>query len=134
MITKGAHHVSLVVGEIARSREFYGGLIGLAEIERPDFGFPGAWYQAGPVQLHLIEAPEGVDLGRPAPTLTPIAAHLAFEIEDYERARERLEAAGLEVMGLGVEVGQLFARDPDGNLLEFIQPGGRLGRLPRSEA
>jgi glyoxylase I family protein len=62
MITKGAHHVSLCVRELEPSREFYGGLLGLPEIERPDFGVPGIWYQAGAIQLHLICAPEGVDI------------------------------------------------------------------------
>lgn len=132
MLTRGAHHVSLIVADIRRSRGFYGELLGLEEIERPDFGLPGAWYQAGAVQLHLLEPPADRDSGRPPETLTPLAAHLAFEVEDYEAVRESLEAAGVEVLGLGAEVGQLFARDPDGNVLEFIQPGGRLGRQPRS--
>jgi catechol 2,3-dioxygenase-like lactoylglutathione lyase family enzyme len=128
MITKGAHHISLAVAEIEPARAFYGGLLGLPEIERPDFGFPGAWYQAGPVQLHLIETPSGVDAGSPAAKLTPLANHIAFEIEDYAGVKARLEEAGHEVFGLGEQVGQLFVRDPHGNMVEFIQPGGRLGR------
>ena len=130
MLTRGAHHVSLIVRDIARSREFYGGLLGLEEIERPDFGLPGAWYQAGSVQVHLLEPPPDRDAGQPPAELTPLAAHLAFEILDYETTAAKFEAAGMPVMGLGAEVGQLFVRDPDGNVLEFIQPGGKLGRQP----
>lgn len=128
MIVKRAHHYSLTVGDIERARAFYGGVLGLGEIERPDFGFPGAWYQAGDVQLHLIVPPAGVDTGRPAPALTPVANHIAFEIGDYEATRGQLEAAGVEVIGLGAKVGQMFVRDPDGNVVELIQPGGQLGR------
>ena len=58
MITKGAHHVSLDTADLAASKRFYGDLLGLAELERPDFGLPGVWYQAGPVQLHIIQVPE----------------------------------------------------------------------------
>jgi glyoxylase I family protein len=128
MKVKGAHHYSLDTDDLDRSRGFYGQLLGLSEIERPDFGLPGAWYQAGPVQLHLIQVPPGVDVGSVAPQLTPLANHIAFEIEDYETVKSELEAAGCEVLATGVEQGQIFVRDPDGNLVEFIQPGGRLGR------
>jgi hypothetical protein len=27
-------------------------------------------------------------------------------------------------------VGQIFLRDPDGNIIELIKPGGRVGKLP----
>lgn len=131
-ITKGAHHVSLNVEDLDASRAFYGELLGLPEIERPDFGFPGAWYQAGPVQLHLIVPPSGADVGRTAPTLTPLANHLAFEIEDYDAVKAKLEAEGIQTIGLGAKAGQLFVHDPSGNLLEFIAPGGQLGRVPRA--
>jgi catechol 2,3-dioxygenase-like lactoylglutathione lyase family enzyme len=128
VIAKRAHHASIVVRDLAAARRFYGELLGLPEIDRPDFGFPGAWYQAGDIQLHLIVPPPGVDVGAPPPALSPIAAHLAFEIDDYDAVRAALERAGLPVLGLGPELGQLFVRDPDGNGVELIRPGGRLGR------
>lgn len=129
MIARAAHHVSLNVTDLEAACSFYGELLGLPEIDRPDLGFPGTWYQAGPVQLHLIVLPSSVeiDVGSTAPKLTPLANHLAFEIESYETARERLEEAGLEVIALGAESGQLFTRDPDGNTIELIQPGGQVG-------
>ena len=52
----------------------------------------------------------------------------AFEIEDYGGVKSSLEAAGREVVALGAAVGQMFVRDDDGNVVELIQPGGRLGR------
>ena len=128
MLTRGAHHVSLIVRDVERAREFYGGLLGLEELERPDFGLPGAWYQAGSVQLHLLEPPVGQDAGSPPEELTPLAAHLAFEVEDYEETREEFESLGIRVLGFGADVGQFFVKDPDGNVLEFIVPGGQLGR------
>jgi catechol 2,3-dioxygenase-like lactoylglutathione lyase family enzyme len=128
MHVKGAHHYSLAVADVERADGFYGDLLGLPQIERPNFGLPGTWYQAGPVQLHLIETPQGVDVGSQPPALTPLAQHIAFEIPDYEAMRSRLEEAGVEMLATGSEVGQIFVRDPDGNTVEFIQPGGRLGR------
>jgi len=132
MLVERAHHVSLCVTEMTKARRFYGEILGLPEIERPDFGFPGAWYQAGEIQLHLIVAPTGVDVGARPAKISPVAGHLAFEIEDYEKVREALAARGIELVGLGAQVGQMFVQDPDGNVIELIRPGGRLGRQSSS--
>ncbi|MEN8180945.1 MAG: VOC family protein [Myxococcota bacterium] len=128
MLVKRAHHASLSVADLERSRGFYEGVLGLAAIPRPDFGFPGAWYQAGDIQLHLIQVPEGIDVGSPPPGTNPLAHHLAFEIDDYEATREALHAKGIAAVETGADVGQLFVSDPDGNVIELIRPGGRLGR------
>jgi glyoxylase I family protein len=128
MLIEGAHHFSLAVADIEKARAFYSDLLGLPELERPDFGLPGIWYQAGPVQLHLIQTPPGVDVGSQAASLTPLAQHIAFAIGDYAAVHSRLEEAGFEMLAAGAEVGQIFVRDPDGNTIEFIEPGGQLGR------
>jgi glyoxylase I family protein len=129
MIAKGANHFSLHVRDLEASRAFYGDLLGLPEADRPNLGFPGEWYQAGAVQLHLIQVPAGFkgDLGSPPPTLNPLANHIAFEIDDYEVVKAKLEESGQKVIGLGVESGQLFMQDPDGHVVEFIRPGGLVG-------
>src|SRR5207248_9080988 len=48
-------HASVRIADLARSRAFYEGLLGLRMAPRPDLGFPGAWYDLGGAQLHLIE-------------------------------------------------------------------------------
>jgi catechol 2,3-dioxygenase-like lactoylglutathione lyase family enzyme len=49
------HHVSLTVRDLERSRRFYHEVLGLTEIARPPFPFPGAWFAIGDRQhLHLI--------------------------------------------------------------------------------
>ena len=50
------HHVSLPVTDLEWSKEFDRDILGLPEIERPDFDFPGAWsgMDVGDGQLHLI--------------------------------------------------------------------------------
>ena len=125
------HHFSFTVSDLDRSKAFYGGVLGLEEIDRPDFGIPGVWYGVGETQIHLIAKPEGADTGSPSPKLTPIANHSAFQIEDYDTAVATLREHGAEFVELSREVGQLFVRDPDGNIIELIQPGGQLGRLPK---
>jgi glyoxylase I family protein len=135
VIARGINHLSLTIEDLPAAQEFYGGLLGLPEIERPNLGIGGVWYQAGAVQLHLIELPESMRPDpddRPAkPAATPLANHLAFEIDDYEAVKARLEEAGYVVQGLGAKAGQLFIQDPQGNMVEFIRPGGRVGRVER---
>ena len=121
MLTKGAHHVALDVKDIARSRLFYGDLLGLSEIDRPDFGLPGVWYQAGPVQLHLIQVPEDLDVGHPPMAPTPLAHHIAFAVEATDSVKLELESAGYQVIAIGSEAKQIFVPDPDGNIIEFIE-------------
>jgi catechol 2,3-dioxygenase-like lactoylglutathione lyase family enzyme len=50
----GVHHVVLLIDDLAAARQFYGDVLGLTEIDRPDFKLDGAWFQLGAGQLHLI--------------------------------------------------------------------------------
>ncbi|MDG2307975.1 MAG: VOC family protein [Candidatus Binatia bacterium] len=127
-IVKRAHHVSVQITDLERSRAFYEGVLGFEETERPDFGFPGVWYQLGDVQVHLIGEIPGMDRSTPPKSLSPAATHLAFQIDDYQATLDAVTESGVEAFGLGEEVGQLFVRDPDGNIIELIVPGGMLGR------
>jgi glyoxylase I family protein len=120
MLAQRLHHASFPVTDLARSMDFYGRVLGLEQIERPPLPFPGAWYRAGACEVHLIVPFEGTDIGRPAGTLNPLAVHTAFAISDYAAVRERFAREQIEVLELGAEVGQMWVRDPDGNIIELI--------------
>jgi catechol 2,3-dioxygenase-like lactoylglutathione lyase family enzyme len=52
---KAFNHVSITVTDLAKAKEFYGGLLGFKEIPRPAFNFPGVWYGiGGDLSLHII--------------------------------------------------------------------------------
>lgn len=125
MIARRLHHVSFAVRDLERSRAFYEGLLGLERIARPDLGVGGVWYRAGEAEVHLIVTPEGVDVGAAPPALTPLANHQAFEIEDYEKTLEQLRSRGVDVLGTSADAGQMWIRDPDGNVIELIRPAAR---------
>ena len=118
------HHVSFPVSDLARARRFYEDVLGVEEIERPDLGRPGIWYRAGATEIHLIETPQGVDVGSRAPGLNPLGPHTAFAIEDYESTLSELRERGIEVLETNADAGQMWIRDPDGNLFELIVPRG----------
>ena len=117
---QGLNHVSFPVRDLDRSVHFYREVLGLEPIPRPNLPFPGAWLGGNGIQVHLIVPPEGAPLGSPPPSLNPLAGHVAFAIDDYDRVVSALHAAGLETLEAGREVGQLWVRDPDGHLIELI--------------
>lgn len=123
----GAHHTSFPVKDIERSKAFYGGLLGLVEKPRPPAlvaMFPGAWYQAGRCEVHLIQYPDGLDVGAPPPSLNPMARHAAFAIADYASTVAYLKEHGVTVLETSAEIGQMWVRDPDGHILELIVDRG----------
>lgn len=110
------HHVNLIVDDVAAARRFYGGVLGLEELKRPDFGMDGAWFESGTTQVHL-------SVGAPPPA--DAFQHFAFRTDDLGALVSRLRAEGVEVSEVPHIAGaghQAFARDPAGNLIEFNQP------------
>ena len=122
MIAKRVHHVSFAVADLERSRRFYENVLGLQSIPRPDLGLAGIWYRAGEAEIHLIATPEGADVGGHPQSISPLANHSAFAIDDYAKVLEHLRSSGLEVMETSPARGQMWVQDPDGNVIEFIAP------------
>jgi len=102
----GLHHVSINVRDVHAARDFYVGVLGLTErADRPDFGFDGAWLDAGSQQIHLIKADVPPDRGQ----------HFALAVTD-------LDAAVTEPVPVG-SGRQSFLCDPAGNRIELQEPG-----------
>lgn len=114
------HHVSFAVADLAKSKAFFGGVIGLPEIQRPAFNFAGAWYAIGDRQLHLIEQPGA---GRDSSSRRSRSDHMALEVTEIGAAEAALTAAGIEYQRGGNEAlgfSQIFCSDPDGHTIEFV--------------
>jgi catechol 2,3-dioxygenase-like lactoylglutathione lyase family enzyme len=106
------------VTDLERARDFYGRVLGLKEKARPAFNFPGAWYDLGGAELHLMVTPEML----PAPGARPRRDyHIAFQVDDLDEARRALESAGLVFRESSSGLPSIFVRDPDGNLIELRQ-------------
>ncbi len=109
--------VAMPRGEEAAARAFYGRVLGLTEIPKPDrlAARGGLWFQCGPQQLHL-----GVeDDFRPAKK-----AHPAFVVDDLEALVKELHSSGYRVVldSLQVEGSRrIFTEDPFGNRVELTQ-------------
>ena len=117
-IILGIDHVQLAMPQAqeAAARQFYGQVLGMPEIPKPaDLALRGgAWFQCGPLQIHLGVEPDF----RPARK-----AHPAILVSDVNALIARLRMAGVEVLDdVQIEGYQrIFAFDPFGNRLEFMQ-------------
>jgi glyoxylase I family protein len=137
---KTLSHVSITVTDVEKAREFYTGVLGFTEIPRPAFDFPGIWYSlGGDLQLHIILNDQ---LVRPAVEREKIIArypHFAVWTDDCDETAQKINALGLttrDVISGPTGLRQVFVKDPDGNMVEFIGPsknaGARRMEAPRA--
>lgn len=118
-MVESLHHSALLVTDLERAKDFYGRVLGLREIERPPFNFPGAWYQVGDAQIHLIVYPEKAPKDR---KIDPKNAHLALRVTDFHETARRLEAEGIKLVKSPNSITgwpQMYCIDPDGNVIEL---------------
>ena len=113
----GVHHISLNVADVESTERFFIDVLGLQKLDRPDFGFPGAWLlcQDGR-QVHLIEEQNWV---------APKGPHFAFAVRDIDAVRGELMDKGVKVSKISEIPGtgrQCFFKDPSGNSIELNQP------------
>lgn len=110
-------HIQLTIpaGCEEQARQFYTGVLGLQEIEKPKALKPngGVWFAVADIQLHI-----GVEQGQP-----PSKRHPAFEIDNLAAARTHLLARGVRVQEdtpiPGVQRFSCF--DPFGNRIELME-------------
>ncbi len=114
---KRLDHVQLCipVGEEERAREFYGQVLGLEEIEKPDALKPngGLWFQVADIQLHIgVEDVQGKS-----------KRHPAFEVEELAQVREYLQENQVKVKDEIPVPGldRLSFFDPFGNRIELME-------------
>lgn len=117
----GIHHATFLSSDLARSRVFYEGMLGLRpDPARPDMGFDGVWYQVGAQQLHLMALPNP-EAGLQRPQHGGRDRHVAFTVHDIQTLAQRLLQGGIPFSLSQSGRRALFCRDPDGNTLEFIE-------------
>jgi catechol 2,3-dioxygenase-like lactoylglutathione lyase family enzyme len=116
------HHVSLCVTDLERARHFYGAVVGLRELPRPDLGFPGAWYAVGDSQeLHLIVHPPS-KTRRGTTEIDGRDGHFAMRVRSYAETLARLrdhQVPLIESPNNKTPWAQIYVTDPDGNVIEF---------------
>ena len=115
----GLDHVQLAMpaGQEALAREFYVGILGLAEVPKPAnlAKRGGAWFESGTLRVHL-----GVESEfRPAKK-----AHPAFLVQRLDAITQHLQQAGVAVVSDEPLEGyhRIYISDPFGNRIELLEP------------
>jgi catechol 2,3-dioxygenase-like lactoylglutathione lyase family enzyme len=127
MTIKSLDHVQLAAppGCEVAARRFFGELLGLIEVEKPEAlkRQGGVWFAVGSQQLHI-----GVESGQFLPARK---AHPALISDGLDALAERLRAAGHEVTWDDAIAGRrrFFTFDPWGNRIELLA-----GDSPRAGA
>ena len=115
------HHIAINVTDLERAVEFYKSVLGLKEIERPGFDFPGAWFALGDRQLHLMVVPDSRTM-RGTTDVHPQEGHFALRVKSYSKSLERIKEKGIPYRDFPhgpTPWPQIHLTDPDGNIIEL---------------
>jgi catechol 2,3-dioxygenase-like lactoylglutathione lyase family enzyme len=117
-VIDGIDHVQLAApaGCEDAARRFFGELLGLEELEKPEplRARGGVWFRVGAQQLHV-----GVETD-----FSPARkAHPAFSVSDYDGLQNRLRAAGVEITDDDSIPGlrRCYIADPWENRIELVE-------------
>ena len=146
---RGVHHTAISTPDLDRALGFYRDLLGIDVVFEVPFdgdaieaitALPGAkgrvaMLRAANVHIELFEyaAPEAAPNVPGRPVNNHGLTHLCFDVTDLPSEYERLKEAGVEFhcppTHLGRGVRTLYARDPDGNVVELqeiLNPKSRM--------
>lgn len=117
MDVRDLNHVALSVADLEASVAFYGETLGLKQLPRPDFPFPGAWFALGArSELHLIVGDGSIG------SEGPRDSHFALEVDDVPAVVALCDEKGIAHDGARTRpdgAAQFYIQDPDGHWLEF---------------
>lgn len=129
-VVNGLFHIAVKTASLQSSLAFYKGVLGLKEVARPDFGYPGAWLSCpglgGSAIVHLYAG--GPALGNTGAVSSGSAAidHISLACSGFHAFRARFAAHGLpwrEFLVPGTSLWQLFVYDPSGVQMELTFEG-----------
>ena len=121
MRVTGTHHIALTTTNYQQMKQFYLETLGLPLVGKfADRNI--IFIEVGEITIELIERKEG----------TPAVGgwdHFAFQVEDTDATYAELNALGIsfhvepkDFPDEAPEVRIAFFKDPDGNILELVQP------------
>ena len=123
-------HFLVLTHDIDKTKDFYCDALGMEVGFRPELEFPGYWVYLGDVPVvHIADHTTYIDwtheVGIPissGPPGTGALDHIAFNCEDYDGVKRRLETKGYELSCNelpDIPLRQIFLSDPNGLGIEL---------------
>lgn len=129
-VIHGLFHIAIKTADLHATRRFYLDVIGLREVARPDFGYPGAWLACpqpgGDAIVHVYAGGPALGESGLVPMGTAAIDHLSLSCSGYHAYRKRFIQHQLEwreFLVPGTSLWQLFVYDPSGLQLELTFEG-----------
>lgn len=123
-------HVAIKTNDLDATRRFYRDVLGMVEVARPEFGFPGAWLgcalPGGQAIFHIYAGGPALGAEGKAPLGTAAIDHVSLSCTGYHEFIARFRRFGLdwrEFLVPGTTLWQLFVYDPNGVQLELTFEG-----------
>jgi catechol 2,3-dioxygenase-like lactoylglutathione lyase family enzyme len=112
-------HAAVLVSDLEKAEQFYSNVLGLSKVDRV-LKYPGAWYQVGDFQIHLI-VDSSIQPTLQNPEKWGRNPHVALSVADLDAAKTQLLTHGCEMQTSASGRAALFTQDPDGNIIELSQ-------------
>ncbi len=130
MVITGLFHVAIKTNNLDATVRFYTEVLGLRQVERPNFGYPGAWLACptptGEAIVHIYAGGPALGQEGRAPTGTGAIDHISISAVGFHQFRQKFAEFGLqwrEFLVPGTSLWQLFVYDPSGVQLELTFNG-----------
>jgi catechol 2,3-dioxygenase-like lactoylglutathione lyase family enzyme len=127
IVVSSFDHVTIICANLEATRRFYVEMLGMKEVSRPAFKFPGLWFQIGNVQIHATQ--ESLEAGKAGwddrgVKVVSRGHHIAFAVADVTDALKIVEAHGVRIASPLQQrpdgYKQVYLYDPDGHLVELV--------------
>lgn len=115
------HHLAIKTDDVDATVEFWNNVIGSHSVDRPDFGFPGAWLQFGETMIHLYGGESALNKGGGHDRGSAAIDHVALSARGFD-ARALFEEKKLPWRQMNISsfhLWHLFLHDLNGVLVEL---------------
>ena len=113
------HHVAIKSKNLEETVAFYKDVLGMRQVERPEFAFPGAWLEMGDTMFHIYGGDAAKTHNgnyRYSQRVSPVD-HIALRATGFDAMKEGLHQKALQLApdgGAGLQALAAFRDGPVG--------------------
>jgi len=136
------HHVAIKSKNLDETVKFYTNVLGMEQVERPEFAFPGAWLQIGETMFHIYggDAAKTHNGNYKYSQRTSPVDHIALRATGFDKMKEVFVKKRCNWRQFDIpdfKLWQLFVMDPSGVIIELNfdatkEPKGSKGPTKRN--